>query len=395
MLAWGSVTTWLILGIASLLAWLYLTFFHGGFWRADQRLDGRASLEEWPAVTAVVPARNEADVIARSVDSLLGQDYPGSFAVVLVDDHSDDGTAEKAESLAADHALGSRLTVEQAAQLPAGWTGKMWAVQTGVEAAAQRVPEANYLLLTDADVVHSASNLRRLVAKAEAEGLDLVSLMVRLHCRRGWERLLIPAFVYFFQQLYPFPWVNAPSARTAGAAGGCMLVRRAALEQVGGIEAIRGEVIDDCALGKRLKRHGPIWLGLSDSERSVRPYPGLTDIWSMVARTAFTQLRFSTLLLVGTVVALTWVYLVPPLLALGWPLHGDAAAALAGATAWLLMAQTFRPTLRLYRRSPFLSLALPLAGLLYLGMTLDSALRHWRGQGARWKGRTVNDGPSH
>ena len=395
MLAWGSVTTWLILGIASLLAWLYLTFFHGGFWRADQRLDGRASLDEWPAVTAVVPARNEADVIARSVDSLLGQDYPGSFAVVLVDDHSDDGTAEKAESLAADHALGSRLTVEQAARLPAGWTGKMWAVQTGVEAAAQRVPEANYLLLTDADVVHSASNLRRLVAKAEAEGLDLVSLMVRLHCRRGWERLLIPAFVYFFQQLYPFPWVNAPSARTAGAAGGCMLVRRAALEQAGGIEAIRGEVIDDCALGKRLKRHGPIWLGLSDSERSVRPYPGLTDIWSMVARTAFTQLRFSTLLLVGTVVALTWVYLAPPLLTLGWPLHGSSAAALLGVATWFLMAGTFWPTLRLYRQSPILTLALPLAGLLYLGMTLDSALRHWRGQGARWKGRTVNDGPSH
>ncbi len=377
-------------GTASLLAWLCLTAFHGSFWRADQRLDGEAPTPaQWPSVAAVVPARNEADVIERCVGSLLDQDYPGPFAVVLVDDHSGDGTGELAERLAAGHPRGARLTVVRAAELPPGWTGKMWAVHTGVEAAGSVQDAPQYLLLTDADVAHGPGNLRRLVAKAEAEGLDLVSLMVRLHCRRGWERLLIPAFVYFFQQLYPFPRVNDPAARAAGAAGGCMLVRRHSLERAGGVEAIRGEVIDDCALARRIKGRGPIWLGLTESERSLRPYRGLADVWNMVARTAYTQLGHSPLLLAGTVAGLALVYLAPPALVLGWPLHGSAPSVLLGLAAWLLMALTFVPTLRLYRRSLALAPALPFAALLYLGMTVDSARRHWLGKGARWKGRAL------
>ena len=381
---------WIGTGAAALAAWLYLSLLHGGYWRADQRLgDASAPAAGWPAVVAVVPARNEGDVIERSVASLLDQDYPGPFSVVLVDDHSDDGTAGKARRLGATHPRGGRLALRAASELPAGWVGKMWAVHSGVEAASEAAPEAEYWLLTDADVAHHSGNLRRLVAKAQSEGLDLVSLMVHLHCRSGWERLLIPAFVYFFQQLYPFPWVNDPSARTAGAAGGCMLVRRESLEQAGGIAAIRGEVIDDCALGRRIKRGGPIWLGLSERDRSLRPYKGLRDVWNMVARTAYTQLGCSPGLLAGTVAGLALVYLVPPVLALAWSLHGGTAAALLGALAWGLMAWTFLPTLRLYGLSRLWALALPVAGLLYLGMTVDSAWRHLRGRGARWKGRSV------
>jgi hopene-associated glycosyltransferase HpnB len=265
----------------------------------------------------------------------------------------------------------------------------MWAVHTGIAEAARRWPGAEYWLLTDADVEHTPGNLRRLVAKARAERLDLVSLMVRLHCERGWERLLVPAFVYFFQKLYPFPRINDPRSRTAGAAGGCMLVRADALARAGGIEAIRSEVIDDCALGKALKARGPIWVGLGPSEYSFRPYPHLADVWSMVARSAYTQLGYSPLRLAGAGLGLLLVYAGPPLLALGAPLHGSVAAAGTALAAWSLMAWTFRPTLRDYGRSPWLALALPLAGALYLAMTLDSARRHHQGRGAEWKGRAA------
>jgi hopene-associated glycosyltransferase HpnB len=377
------------LGAGSLMAWLYLVLLHGGFWRCDQRLGDAPAPAAWPAVTAVVPARDEAEVIAASVGSLLDQDYPGTFAIVLVDDHSADCTAEIARETAARHPRGQRLTVAAAGELPAGWVGKPWAVASGVRAAG----EPELLLLTDADVVHSPSNLRRLVSKAQAEGLDLASLMVLLEQRTPWEKLLIPAFVYFFQQLYPFRRVNRPTARTAGAAGGCMLVRARALAAAGGVAAIRGELIDDCALARLLKRRGRIWLGLTESERSVRPYGGLGGVWRMVARTAYTQLRRSPWLLAGTAAALAWIYLGPPLLALGWPLHGVGAAAVLGGAAWLLMALTFLPTLRLYRRSPAWALALPLAGVLYLGMTVDSAWRHGRRRGGGWKGRTLANPP--
>ena len=384
----------LSLAATSLAAWLYLSLFHGRFWLASERLSRGGAPPEpaaWPEVTAVVPARDEADVIEASLTSLLEQDYPGPFRILLVDDHSRDGTGDRARGLAGSHPRGDRLEVIAAGELPAGWVGKMWAVANGVAAAKDRTPGLEYLLLTDADIGHTSDNLRRLVARAEGDGLDLVSLMVKLSCRVGWERLLIPAFVYFFQKLYPFPRVNDPHARTAGAAGGCMLVRAAVLEASGGIAAIRGEIIDDCALGRQIKCQGPIWLGLAERQKSLRPYAGLGEIWDMVARTAYVQLRTSPLLLMGTVFGLALIYLVPPAVALTAPLHEEIAAGLLAAAAWFLMAVTFVPTLRLYGRSPLWAPALPFAGLLYLGMTLDSAWRHARGRGAGWKGRTLGD----
>ena len=372
----------------SLAAWLYLVFANGRFWLCDQRLDGRhAAPERWPSVVAVVPARNEADVIARSVRSLFDQDYPGPFRIVLVDDESEDGTAAEAERVAKGHERGHRLVIERTGERPEGWVGKMWAVHNGVQRAEIEAPHAEYWLLTDADVAHSSGNLRRLVAKAEGERLDLASLMVRLHAETRLEQLLVPAFVYFFQKLYPFPRVNDPTSRTAAAAGGCALVRCAALARAGGIESLRGEIIDDCALGAAVKREGRIWLGLAETERSIRAYGGAGGVWSMVARSAFTQLRHSWVLLAGTALGLALLYVVPPVLVVAAPLGVAPLAVGTGAAAWALMAASFTPTLALYGRSAWWGFALPLAGLLYAGMTLDSARRHVRSQGAEWKGR--------
>lgn len=367
-------------------AWLYLAFGHGRFWLCDQRLDGRAPAPaSWPAVVAVVPARDEAALLPATLGSLLDQDYPGALRIVLVDDESSDGTAEVAERVAQAHPHGARLTVVRTPPRPPGWVGKMWAVETGTRAGAG---DHAFWLLTDADVVHGPDSLRRLVSAAEAMQRDLVSQMVLLHAGPGWGALLVPAFVYFFQQLYPFPRVNDPRARTAAAAGGCVLVRREALARAGGIAALRGEVIDDCALGRAVKRGGPIWLGLSTSERSVRPCTGIADVWNMVARSAYTQLACSPRRLAGTIAGLALLYLAPPLAVLLWPWHGDAAAGALGAAAWALSAATFVPTLALYGRPAAGALALPLAGILYAAMTIDSARRHRRARGATWKGRS-------
>ena len=315
------------LAALSLSAWIYLVLAHGRFWRCDQRLTGREPAPaRWPSVTAVVPARDEVALIPATLRSLLDQDYPGVFRIVLADDESSDGTGDAARALARDHPNGARVTVARTPERPPGWVGKMWAVETGVRTAREAaVPE--YWLLTDADVAHGRDSVRRLVAKAEADRLDLVSQMVLLHAGRSWDALLVPAFVYFFQKLYPFARVNDPRSRTAGAAGGCVLVRSDALARAGGIEALRGEVIDDCALGRAVKRGGPIWLGLSTSERSIRPYAGVTDVWNMVARSAFTQLRQSPWIVAGTIVGLALLYLVPPLTVLSWPLHRNGLAA--------------------------------------------------------------------
>jgi hopene-associated glycosyltransferase HpnB len=382
-------TTLVSIAALSLVGWVYLVFAHGRFWLCDQRMDGRdASPATWPKIVAVVPARDEAEILPDVLRSLLDQDYPGDFRVILVDDESSDGTADVARLAASAHASGSRLLVVEAPPRPPGWVGKMWAVASGLRAAedAGLLPEA--WLLTDADVVHGRDGVRRLVARAEAERLDLVSLMVRLDDERGSCRLLVPAFVYFFQMLYPFPRVNDPRSRTAAAAGGCVLVRREALARAGGIESLRAEVIDDCALGRAVKRSGGrLWLGLSATERSIRPNAGLGDVWRMVARSAFTQLRHPSLVLAGTLVGLALLYLVPPLWVLLLPWHGETAAAALAAAAWLLSAASFAPTLALYGRSLGWALALPLAGALYAGMTFDSARRHWYSEGARWKGR--------
>lgn len=381
-----------LLTALSLVTWLYLSFGHGRFWYADQRLgkDGLMTFKttQWPTVVVIVPARNEADVIERTLRSLLDQDYRGKFHVVMVDDQSEDRTRDIARQLAIAHPAGALLTVKTAEKRPSGWLGKVWALHTGLQYAEKHWPDAPYRYLTDADIEHSRGNLRELVSKAECEGLDLVSLMVRLHCQHAWEKLLIPAFVYFFQKLYPFPLINDHHSSVGGAAGGCILVRNRALIQIGGIAAIRGEVIDDCALGTAIKRVGKIWVGLTDSEHSIRPYVALSDIWAMVKRTAYTQLRYSPLMLVGTALGLVLVYLLPPVVALTYPIHGSALAGGLAVFAWCIMTYTFQPTLRLYALAPTYGLVLPIAAFLYLGMTLDSACRYWLKIGGQWKGRS-------
>jgi hopene-associated glycosyltransferase HpnB len=368
-----------------LAAWLYLLLFHGRFWRADQRLPARAAPRGAPDVTAVIPARNEAPTIGPAVTSLLRQDYAGRLQVVVVDDGSTDGTAAAARAAAAALGAGDKLRVIAAPPLPAGWSGKLWAVQCGVAEAAADAP---FLLLTDADIAHAPDAVARLVAKAEDGGLDLVSLMVRLHCR-GWvERLLVPAFVFFFQKLYPFPRVNDPRDRTAGAAGGCMLVRQTALARAGGIAVIRGALIDDGALAARIKANGKIWLGLADRSASLRPYESLGEFWGMVARSAYTQLRYSPARLTAAVLGMSLLYLAPPVLAVAsaWAERWPAAALAAG--AWAAMYLAYAPTWRDYRPGLFWLACLPVAALLYTAMTVDSARRHWRGRGGAWKGRT-------
>ena len=380
-----------LLAAAALAAWIYLVLFHGFFWRADQRLPAETKApERWPEIAAVIPARDEAPVIGGAVESLLRQDYPGDLRVIVVDDASTDGTAAAARAAAARAGAEARLTIVAAPPLPPGWSGKLWAVHNGVAAAPA---DRSYVLLTDADIAHAPDALRRLVAKAET-GLDLVSLMVKLHCESFAERLLIPAFVFFFQKLYPFPWVNDRAISTAGAAGGCMLVRREALDRAGGIAAVKDALIDDCALAAALKKKGPIWLGLAEASASVRRYPRIADVWRMVARTAYTQLRHSPLRVLGTVPGMALLYLVPPLAMVLFPFAGAWFAAAMGAAAFALMLYAYRPTWTLYRGDDPALLLLPLAALLYTAMTVDSALRHWRGKGGAWKGRTYAKPPT-
>ncbi|MFE0464503.1 glycosyltransferase [Kitasatospora sp. NPDC058965] len=377
----------------SLVCWLWLALGQGFFWRTDQRLPPhRPEPAHWPEVAVVVPARDEAAVLPLSLPGLLAQKYPGRARVILVDDHSSDGTADTARRLAAGGGL--PLTVTTPPPLPAGWTGKLWAVRHGVELAGQ----AELLLLTDADIAHGPQTLAALVAAAEAGGppdrLDLVSQMARLRTETGWERLIVPAFVYFFAQLYPFRWSNRPGSRTAAAAGGCSLVRRAALERAGGVEVIRGAVIDDVSLARAVKRTGGrTWLGLSERSpelavTSVRPYQGLGPLWRMVSRSAYAQLRHSPALLLGTVLGLALIYLVPPLAAVAGAAGGALPLLGLGAGAWAVMTVTYLPMVRYYDRPAPAALLLPFTALLYLAMTVDSAVQHYRGRGAAWKGRT-------
>jgi len=379
------------LALFSLLAWIGLLMLRGGFWRADQRLgdDGTGAGTAWPAVAAVIPARDEAETIGAVIASLLSQDYPGKLGVVLVDDASTDGTAAAAIQAARGD---PRVRVVSARALPAGWTGKLWAVAQGVERAATAMPEAEFLLLTDADIVHDAANLRQLVGKAGDGGFDLVSLMVRLRCESFWEKLLIPAFVFFFQKLFPFAWVNCRGRRTAAAAGGCMLVRRSALEAAGGIAAIRDRLIDDCALAAALKGRGPIWLGLTTKTASLRRYERLPEIARMVARTAYEQLGNSPLLLAGTVAGMTVLYVVPPTALLAGMAGGHPWAAMAGGLGWTAMGVAYWPTIRLYRLAWPWVLTLPVAGILYTAFTVESARRTWKGEGGAWKGRSYRGG---
>ncbi len=367
------------------LAWIYLLAFRRGFWRADERLRSPAGMPPGIDVVAVVPARNEADVVGQCIASLLRQTHTPPIRLVLVDDESADATQWAARDAAWRCGAADRLVVISSAPRPAGWTGKMWAVAQGVDATERPAPR--YLLLTDADIRHDPDAVRQLVVKAETEKLDLASLMVRLHCQSFIERLLIPAFVFFFQKLYPFRAINDPRTAIAAAAGGCMLVRADALKRAGGIGSVRDELIDDCALARRIKSAGRIWLGLTDRTVSLRRYRGAADIWNMVARCAYTQLGYSRSRLLGAVGGMVLVYAVAPVAILIGAVLSEEAPAALGAAAWLMMGVAYAPTLRLYGLSPWWALALPVSALLYTTMTVDSACRHARGQGGEWKGR--------
>ena len=366
----------ILLALLSLATWAYLLLGHGRFWSAGPSLMP-ASPTVALAVDIVIPARDEAESITACLQSLLAQVYPGPLRVILVDDRSSDGTGTIARSI-----KDSRLHVLDGADRPAGWSGKLWAVSQGV-----RFASAPLVFLCDADIVHDPAHVATLVAKLEADRLDLVSEMVELNCTSAAERALVPAFVFFFQLLYPFGWVNAPLRRTAAAAGGTILLRRAALDRIGGVEAVRGALIDDVALATAVKRGGRIWLGHSRLARSVRPYPTAVDVWRMVARTAYVQLRFSPLILAGTIAGLALVWLMPMLMALigtGWT-RWLAAAAWAGSAA------SYLPTLRRFGQSSLWALALPAIATFYMAATIGSAMDHHRGRGVVWKRRAYGE----
>jgi hopene-associated glycosyltransferase HpnB len=384
--------------VLAAVTWAYLLVGHGSYWRTGQRLPpAAADPAAWPNVAAVVPARNEAAVLPGTLSTLLGQEYPGDFSVVLVDDDSTDGTSQVACSI--DRRIGpGRLRVVAGRPTPPGWAGKVWAMEQGLRAAG----DARYILFTDADIGYAPGTVAALVRAAEADDRGLVSQMALLRAATFWERLLVPAFVYFFAQLYPFQRVNTPGARTAAAAGGCMLVRRGALDAAGGLERIRGARIDDVALGRLLKSPpDPVrcWLGLTTSVVSRRPYPNLSGLWYMIARSAYTQLRYSPAALAGTLAGLLWLYALPPAAALGglaWLAAGGGPAgawlAAAGLAGWAIMAVSYVPILRLYRLSPLRAPCLPLVAVLYAAMTADSARRYHLGRGGQWKGRTIPAG---
>ena len=364
------------LALLALAVWVYLLAGHGRFWSAGPVL-APAQLGSSPAVDIVIPARDEADSIVCCLRSLLDQRYEGPLRIILVDDRSSDSTGALARALADE-----RLSVIDGAPRPDGWSGKLWAVAQGVRRGTSPV-----LMLCDADIIHDPAHVATLVAKLEDSRLDLVSEMVELNCTSLAERALVPAFVFFFQLLYPFARVNDPLSATAAAAGGTIMVRRAALERIGGIDAVRGKLIDDVALATAVKQGGRIWLGHSRLARSIRPYPGAADIWRMVARTAYVQLRFSPLVLLGTILGLALVWLAPPLLAVS----GHGVARWAGLLAWVCATASYLPTLRRFRQSPLWALALPLIATFYMAATVGSAINHHRGRGVVWKRRSYGE----
>jgi hopene-associated glycosyltransferase HpnB len=372
-----------ILSIVAVGIWTYLLLFRGFFWREAPRPAPDFALESWPEVVVVTPARNEADVVGQSMAALLAQDYPGTIHIVLVDDDSTDGTAEAAERAAAKSQTRHKLSVVKNAALAPGWTGKLWAVNRGLSEADRLAPDAKYVLLTDADILHERTSLRQLVSRAKQGGFKLVSLMARLKTETLAERALIPAYIFYFQKLYPFAWVSDPQHKMAGAAGGCMLVDRATLSAIGGIAAIRSALIDDCALGRAIKAKGPIWLGLADGVASLRGYPRWSDVWMLIARSAFTQLGFSLGMLVVSTVMMLATYVMP----LALMLFADGPTRLLGAVAFVAMVVAYQPTLRYHRLSALWGLAMPAVASFYTLATIDSALRYWSGRGGQWKGR--------
>jgi hopene-associated glycosyltransferase HpnB len=382
---WGVNSLALIAAVISLLIWVVLTFLRGAFWQLlpfDDDILKQESPARWPRVVTIVPARNEAETIARAVKSLVKQAYPGELRVVVVDDHSDDGTGTLAREAVEKAGAGERVLILPGAALESGWTGKLLAMQHGVESGAAR--EAEYFWFTDADIEHAPDTLRRVVQRAERDKLDLVSLMVLSQVNSVAERLMIPPFLYFFLKLYPPSWTASRRRKTAGAAGGCILVRRTALERIGGLAAIRGEVIDDCTLARAVKRAGGgLWMGLTRKSVSLRTYASFTEIQDLIARTAFTQLRYSSLLLAGTLLGMFVTYLLPVI----FTFSAQPVVWRLGLAAWALMAITYLPTVRFYRMSPLWAAALPVAAAFYTYATWVSAVRYWLGRGGQWKGR--------
>ena len=408
-----------LLALLSLAAWLYLALFYGHFWRSSPELPPALSTNA-RKIAVVIPARDEAESIEPCLRSLLAQQIDAELTILLVDDNSTDSTAQIATRIVAEAATQGRLTILHGAPLAPGWSGKLWAVHQGLSHPAAQV--ADYIMLTDADIQHAPTHLARLVTKAEKEKKDLVSEMVRLHCETRSERALIPAFIFFFQMLYPFAWVANSARRTAGAAGGTMLLSRAALDRIGGVQSIRNALIDDCTLAAHVKNSGgTIWLGHADDTCSLRIYSGPSEIWNMIARTAYVQLNHSLLALAGCILGMTLLYLLPPALtffslckavpafslahAPGAPfmaaffadmsgIHGTHLAGIVALTTWFLMAALFLPTLHRYRRSPLWGLALPAIALFYLCATIASAIRHYAGRGGGWKNRVYPPSPS-
>lgn len=371
--------------VLTLAVWIGLAATRLPPFRAAPRLGAAPGRGAPPGVVAVIPARNEEETIGAVVEAHAAADYRGALSLIVVDDHSTDETAARAVA-----ASKGAAELIGAPPLPQGWTGKLWAVNAGLARARETAPGAKYVLLTDADIVLAPATLTKLVAQAEETGAALTSLMARLDARGVWGGLLIPAFVYFFQKLYPFHLVNDPAKKLAAAAGGCMLIRRDALEAIGGVNAIRGRLIDDCALAEEIKKSGgPIWLGLAKDEAvSLRDNRSLSSVWSMVARSAFAQLNHSWALLAGTVAGMIFIYLAAPAIALSWPFHQNAAGATVSAAAWAAMAATYLPTTRVYDQASWKTFLLPLAAFFYTLMTITSAIDHARGKGGAWKGRT-------
>jgi len=371
-----------LLAAIPLAIWIYLLVARGHFWRVREDDLEPKRLENWPHVVAVVPARNEAATISQAISSLAKQDYPGEFSIIVVDDHSEDGTAALAQQVANEFGASRRVKIHSAAPLAPGWTGKLWALNDGISAASEKGVE--FFWLTDADIEHAPDTLRRLVFRAERDSLDLASLMVLLQAKTFPERLLIPPFLYFFLMLYPPRWIADPNASTAGAAGGCILLRRNVLAPIGGIASIRGEVIDDCALARAVKKNGGrIWMGLTRTSVSLRSYGTFAEIRDLIARTAFTQLRYSSLLLIATLAGLFVTYF------LAWIFFFtlDDPGWLLASTAISIMTVTYGATVRFYGLPWLWALTLPFAVIFYGYATCVSAVRYWLGRGGQWKGR--------
>lgn len=388
-----TISVFGFVALVALGAWIYLVWGRANFWKADQWLGPvPARGRPRPGVVAIVPARNEGETIAKTAKSLAAQQFDGPFSIVVVDDGSNDGTGDLARNAFEISGTLHRWEVIEAPPLEPGWTGKLAAMQAGVEAASRIAPDAAYVWFTDADIIHGPKTLERLVGKA-GEGNDLVSLMVRLHCRGVWERLLIPAFLFFFQMLYPFPAINARPSQIGGAAGGCLLVSLKALGSIGGLSSIKGALIDDCALAEAVRRQGYyLWLGHGDDSRSLRRYDHLSEIWSMVARTAYTQLDYSMAKLAGTLLGMVLVFLVGPAAVIYGIWSGSPIPLLCGLAIVALMVKAYAPTLQIYALSPLFGLTLPVAAAFYTAMTADSARRHWQGEGGAWKARTYDFG---